>query len=43
MSIGFDTRDQAVDAKIALLRAEGIVVVAAAGNKGTSACNTTPA
>ena len=43
MSIGFDTRDQAVDARIALLRAEGIVVVAAAGNKGTSACNTTPA
>ena len=43
MSIGFDTRDSDIDAKIAALVAEGIVVVAAAGNEGTTACNTTPA
>jgi len=43
MSIGFDTRVSAIDAKIALLLEEGIVVVAAAGNSGTTACNTTPA
>ena len=43
MSIGFDTRDSAIDAKIASLVAEGIVVIAAAGNDGTTACNTTPA
>lgn len=43
MSIGFDTRVSAIDATIALLLEEGVVVVAAAGNSGTSACNTTPA
>jgi len=43
MSIGFNTRDADIDAKITALMAEGIVVVAAAGNSGTSACNTTPA
>ncbi len=43
MSIGFNTRDAEIDAKITALMAEGIVVVAAAGNSGTSACNTTPA
>ena len=43
MSIGFTSRDDDIDDKIAELMAEGIVVVAAAGNKGTSACNTTPA
>ena len=43
MSIGFTSRDYDIDAKIAELMAEGIVVVAAAGNKGTSACSTTPA
>ena len=43
MSIGFDIRDSAIDAKIAQLLAEGIVVTAAAGNSGTSACDTTPA
>ena len=43
MSIGFTSRDYDIDAKIAELMAEGIVVVAAAGNKGTPACSTTPA
>ena len=43
MSIGFDVRDNAIDNAIKSLIAEGIVVVAAAGNSGTSACNTTPA
>jgi hypothetical protein len=43
MSIGFASRDYAIDDKISELMAEGIVVVAAAGNKGTSACSTTPA
>ncbi|MEI6298845.1 MAG: S8 family serine peptidase [Actinomycetota bacterium] len=43
MSIGFDVRVSAIDAKIALLLEEGVVVVAAAGNSGISACNTTPA
>lgn len=43
MSIGFTSRDYDIDDKIAELMAEGIVVVAAAGNKGTSACSTTPA
>ena len=43
MSIGFATRVSTIDAKIASLMEEGIVVVAAAGNSGTTACNTTPA
>ena len=43
MSIGFASSDGPIDAKIKELMAEGIIVVAAAGNKGTSACSTTPA
>ena len=43
LSIGFDRRVSEIEAKIALLMEEGIVVVAAAGNSGTSACNSTPA
>ena len=46
MSLGFVSLDSAIDPidlKIAELMAEGIVVVAAAGNKGTSACYTKPA
>jgi subtilisin family serine protease len=43
LSLGFESRTEVIDAKIALLLAEGIVVVAAAGNSGISACNTTPA
>ena len=43
MSIGFASSDGPIDAKIRELMAEGIIVVAAAGNKGTSACSTTPA
>jgi subtilisin family serine protease len=43
MSIGFDIRENAIDSAIRSLIAEGIVVIAAAGNSGTSACNTTPA
>ncbi len=43
MSIGFDASATTIDADITALLGEGIVVVAAAGNDATSACNTTPA
>ena len=43
MSIGFDSSATTIDARIKLLIEEGIVVIAAAGNSASSACNTTPA
>ena len=43
MSIGFDSSASAIDLKIRDLMAEGMLVVAAAGNSATSSCNTTPA
>jgi subtilisin family serine protease len=43
MSIGFDVSATTIDTAIRNLMAEGIVVVAASGNSGKSACNTTPA
>lgn len=43
MSIGFELSATAIDTKIRQLLAEGIVVVAAAGNSSTSSCNSTPA
>ena len=43
LSIGSDFRDSAVDLMVGALMAEGIVVVAAAGNSGTTACDSTPA
>ena len=43
MSIGFDTVSTSIDTAVQNLIAEGVPVVAAAGNSGTSSCNTTPA
>lgn len=43
LSIGFDSQVASVDSKIAELMNKGIVVIAAAGNEATSACDSTPA
>ncbi len=43
MSIGFDASATSIDLEITKLLGEGVVVVAAAGNDATSACNSTPA
>ena len=43
MSIGFDSTATSIDAAIKNLLAEGIVIVAASGNEGGSACGITPA
>lgn len=43
MSIGFDSTATSIDAAIKSLLAEGIVIVAASGNDGGSACGITPA
>ena len=43
LSIGFDSQVTSVDNAITALMNKGIVVIAAAGNEGTSACSNTPA
>ena len=43
LSIGFDSQVTEVDNAIVALMNKGIVVIAAAGNEATSACNNTPA
>ena len=43
MSIGFESTATSIDTAIRNLLAEGIVVVAASGNDGASACGITPA
>jgi len=43
MSIGFESTASSIDTAIKSLLAEGIVIVAASGNDGTSACGITPA
>lgn len=43
LSVGFGEQVTAVDNDIIALMNEGILVVAAAGNSGTSACSSTPA
>lgn len=43
MSIGFESTATSIDTAIKSLLAEGIVVVAASGNDGVSACGITPA
>ena len=43
MSIGFESTATSIDTAIKSLLAEGIVVVAASGNEGGSACGKTPA
>jgi subtilisin family serine protease len=43
MSIGFDASATPIDLEITKLLGEGVVVVAAAGNDASSACNSTPA
>ena len=43
LSIGFDSQVTSVDNAIIAIMNKGVVVVAAAGNEATSACNNTPA
>lgn len=43
MSIGFDNRPSSFETKITTLMAEGVTVVAAAGNDAATSCNSAPA
>lgn len=43
LSVGFDSQIQSVDNAIIALMNEGVLVTAAAGNSGQTACGTTPA
>ncbi len=43
LSVGFATLATSIDTAIADLLAEGVTVIAAAGNSGITACNSTPA